>query len=193
MTRSAGRGTKDGAPPAPALSVVAFWRAAGYGRWFAKSDMFDALVRMRLLRLHEKAARGTLDAWDATAEGALALLILLDQAPRNMFRGTPRAFATDGRALAVADAAIRRGFDRRISPALRHFFYLPFEHSEDPAAQARCVRLMSRMRDADALRWAEIHADVIARFGRFPHRNAILGRASTQEEIVFLERGGFSG
>lgn len=155
--------------------------------------MFDALVRLRLFRLHEQAAQGGLDSWDATAEGALALLILLDQAPRNMFRETLRAFATDGRALAVAEAAVARGLDLRVPSRLRHFFYLPFEHSEDPAAQARCVRLVSRMRDADTLRWAEIHADVIARFGRFPHRNAILGRISTPAEIEFLRNGGFSG
>lgn len=178
--------------PPDALAVVAFWRAAGYGRWYGGGPTFDRLARMRLGRARDAAERGDLDHWDMTPDGTLALLILLDQAPRNIFRGTPRAFATDHRALAVAEATIARGFDLRVPPALRSFFYLPFEHSEDPAAQARCVRLMSRMRDAEAFRFAEIHADVIARFGRFPHRNAILGRTSTREEIEFLESGGFS-
>lgn len=155
--------------------------------------MFDALVRARLGRLHEAAASGALDHWGATPEGALALLILLDQAPRNIFRGTPRAFATDPLALAIAEVAVDRGLDRRVPKTMRWFFYLPFEHAENPAAQARCVALFEAMNEPDGLRYARIHADVIDRFGRFPHRNAILGRSSTEDERRFLAEGGFSG
>ncbi len=179
--------------PSSALAVGAFWRAAGYDRWFGASAVFDALVRTRLGRLHDDAATGALDPWDATPEGVLALLILLDQAPRNIFRGTPQAFATDPLALAIAEAAIDRGFDRRVPKAMRWFFYLPFEHAEDPAAQARCVALFQAMNEPDGLRYARIHADVIERFGRFPHRNPILGRSSTEDERRFLAEGGFSG
>lgn len=181
------------AAPRDALSVVGFWRAAGYPRWFAKSDAFDALVRMRLARGHAAAAAGALDSWDETPAGALALLILLDQAPRNLFRGLARAFASDARAVAVAQAAVARRFDRRVPRALRMFFYLPFEHAEDAALQARCVALFAAHGDPELLRYAKIHADVIARFGRFPHRNAVLGRRPTKQERAFLDSGGFAG
>ncbi|WP_020180114.1 DUF924 family protein [Methylopila sp. M107] len=179
--------------PRSALAVAAFWRAAGFDRWFAVDPAFDALTRARLGRLHEAAAGGGLDHWDETPEGALALLILLDQAPRNMFRGGPRAFATDAIALAVAEAALARGFDRRVAKGMRWFFYLPFEHSEDPAAQALCISLFAAMNEPEGVRYAQTHADVIARFGRFPHRNDILGRSSTSDERRFLAEGGFSG
>lgn len=179
--------------PSQALAVVAFWRAAGYARWFTKSDRFDALVRLRLGRVQEAAAVGALDHWDETPAGALALLILLDQAPRNLFRGDPRAFATDALALAVAEAAIARGFDRRATRAMRMFFYLPFEHAEDAGHQSRCVALFRAHGDAEALRFAELHADIIDRFGRFPHRNPALGRATTEAEHAFLKSGGFAG
>ena len=179
--------------PHEALSVAAFWRAAGYDRWFTKSDLFDALTRLRLGRLHEAAALGLLDHWDETPVGTAALLILLDQAPRNLFRGSPRAFAADERALGVATAAVARRFDDRVPADLRWFFYLPFEHAENADAQDLSVALFARLGDADGLKYAEIHADVIRRFGRFPHRNAILGRASTKKERAFLAEGGFSG
>lgn len=180
------------APP-QASAIVAFWRAAGKARWFARSDTFDALTRMRLGAPYRLAARGRLDHWDETPVGSLALLILLDQAPRNMFRGTPRAFATDGSALEIADAALARGFDRRFTKAMRRFFYLPFEHAENEAHQARCVALFAKMGEPQGIRFAEIHADAIARFGRFPHRNAILDRRSTPQETAYLADGGFSG
>ena len=179
--------------PDEALAVVAFWRAAGYARWFDKSDGFDALTRLRLGRLHAAATRGGFSDWAKTPEGACALLILLDQAPRNLFRGTARAFATDAAALAVADAAIARRFDRRVPKATAWFFYLPFEHAENPDHQRRCVTLFKALGAPDGLRYAELHAEIIARFGRFPHRNAILGRASTAEEDAFLKDGGFAG
>ena len=179
------------AQPSPA-DVVAFWRAAGPKKWFEKDAAFDDDIRRRFLALHEAAAAGKLTAWEASAEGALALLILLDQFPRNMFRGQARAFATDPLARAIASRAILNGFDGAF-PDMRGFFYLPFEHSEDLADQQRGLTLYKAAGDADGLKWAGIHADIIRRFGRFPHRNAVLGRVSTPEEQKFLDDGGFSG
>ncbi len=176
---------------APA-EVVAFWRDAGADKWFTKDAGFDAAVRTRFLDTYEAAVRGELAAWEASADAALALVLVLDQFPRNMFRGEARVYAADALARAVADRAIARGFDREAGD-LRKFFYLPFEHSEDPADQQRCVALNRAAGDADALKWAEHHADIIRRFGRFPHRNAALGRASTPEEEAFLAEGGFAG
>ncbi len=178
------------AQPSPA-DVVAFWRAAGPEHWFKKDAGFDADVRRRFLKLHEAAAAGKLTDWEASAEGALALLILLDQFPRNMFRGEARAFASDPLARAVASRAILNGFDGAF-PDLRGFFYLPFEHSEDLADQERGLTLYKAIGDAAGVKWAEIHADIIRRFGRFPHRNAVLGRVSTPEEQKFLDDGGFA-
>ena len=169
--------------------VFAFWRAAGSGKWFDTDDAFDSEIRTRFLGTYEAAASGALNSWEATPEGALALVLLLDQFPRNMFR----AFAADPLARAVADRAIARGFDERVPRSEQLFFYLPFEHSEDPADQERSVALCRNSGDADALKWAELHADVIRRFGRFPHRNPILGRASTPDEEAFLASGGFAG
>ena len=175
-----------------AADVIAFWRAAGPKRWFEKDAAFDDDIRRRFLKVHEAAAAGKLTAWEANAEGALALLILLDQFPRNMFRGQARAFASDPLALAVASRAILNGFDG-VFPDLRGFFYLPFEHSENLADQEKGVAFYKAVGDADGVKWAEIHADIIRRFGRFPHRNAVLGRVSTPEEQKFLDDGGFAG
>jgi len=184
----------DGAsrPTATPQDVLAFWRAAGPDKWFTKDDGFDAEIRGRFLATYEAAAAETL-GWDDTPEGTLALLIVLDQFPRNMFRGSARAFAADPLAREVATRAIARGFDQQVVLAERAFFYLPFEHSEAPADQERCVALNRASGDADALKWAELHADIIRRFGRFPHRNAVLGRATTPEEQAFLDGGGFAG
>jgi len=180
-----------GAAATPA-EIVAFWRTAGPKRWFEKDAAFDDEVRRRFLGTHEAAASGKLTAWEQNAQGALALLILLDQYPRNMFRGQARAFATDTLARAVASRAILNGFDGAF-PDMRGFFYLPFQHSEDIKDQERGVALYKASGDADGLKWAELHADIIRRFGRFPHRNAILGRVSTPEEQAFLDGGGFAG
>lgn len=139
------------------------------------------------------AARGQYDGWADTAEGALALLILLDQFPRNLFRGSAHSYATDGKARAVARAAIARGFHREVAPELRQFFLLPFEHSESLADQDEARRLADELGDPDTRKWADIHRDIIARFGRFPHRNAALGRETTPAEQEFLDDGGFSG
>ncbi len=183
MTRSA---------PTPA-DIVAFWREAGPDRWFEKDEKFDDDIRRRFLKTYEAAAAGGLAGWEASPESALALLILLDQFPRNMFRGQARAFATDPLARAITAGALVRGFDSQLPPELRSFFYLPFEHSENLADQERGVTLYKAADDADGLKWALVHADIIRRFGRFPHRNAVLGRVSTPEELEFLAGGGFAG
>jgi uncharacterized protein (DUF924 family) len=172
--------------------VVGFWRAAGPDRWFERDAAFDDEIRRRFLGLHEAAAAGKLTGWEQSAEGALALLILLDQFPRNMFRGQARAFATDPLALAIASRAILNGYDGAI-PDLRSFFYLPFMHSELLADQERAIAFYRARADSDNLKWAELHADIIRRFGRFPHRNAVLGRVTTPEEQAFLDGGGFAG
>ena len=178
--------------PVTPQTVLACWRAAGPDKWFEHDETFDAEIRARFLATYEQAAAGRL-AWDGTAEGALALVIVLDQFPRNMFRGSARVYAADPLARDVASRAIERGFDRMFSPADRQFFYLPFEHSESLADQERCVALNRASGDAEAIKWAEHHADIIRRFGRFPHRNKVLGRASTAEEQAFLDAGGFAG
>jgi uncharacterized protein (DUF924 family) len=173
--------------------IVAFWRDAGPERWFAPDGDFDRLITSRFQALHEAAARAELAAFEDTAEGALALLILLDQFPRNMFRGSARAFATDALARAVADRAIARGFDQATDATLRPFFYLPFMHSETLADQDRCVALNAALGDQGQLRYAREHRDIIAAFGRFPHRNRTLGRDTTPAERKFLDDGGFAG
>jgi uncharacterized protein (DUF924 family) len=172
--------------------VLAFWRAAGPDKWFTKDDAFDAEIRARFLATYEAAAAGQL-AWDGDPAGALALVIVLDQFPRNIFRDSARAFAADPLARQVTTGAIDRGFDQQVVLAERSFFYLPFEHSEALADQERCIALNRASGDADALKWAELHADIIRRFGRFPHRNKVLGRATTSDEQAFLDGGGFAG
>jgi uncharacterized protein (DUF924 family) len=172
--------------------VVAFWREAGSSLWFAKDAEFDRRFRERFLRTHEVATRGKLDHWLATPIGALALILLLDQFPRNAFRGTPRMYASDAHARAVADTAVTVGHDRQISLEMRAFVYLPFGHSEDIADQDRSVRLIRQLGEIPAAR-AEGHRDIIRRFGRFPHRNPIVGRTMTAEEQDFLDQGGFAG
>lgn len=180
------------AVPAAARGVVDFWREAGPEMWFAKDPAFDGRFRDRFATEYEAAARGELDHWLATPIGALGLLILLDQYPRNSFRGTPRMYATDSLARKVADEAIRRGHDRSVEPAMQIFVYLPLGHSEDLRDQERCVELNKRLGEP-SLTHAKGHHDIIERFGRFPHRNAILGRTSRPEETKFLAEGGFAG
>lgn len=176
-----------------AQAVVDFWRDAGPQKWFKKDEDFDARFKARFLAAHEAAAMGKLDSWAGTADGALALLVLLDQFPRNAWRDTPRMYATDGKALDVARRAVDAGLDMQVEdPGLRAFFYLPFMHSESLAAQDRSVELC-RNANEDNLRFAVHHRDIVARFGRFPHRNAVLGRESTPEEVKFLDEGGFTG
>jgi len=170
--------------------LVDFWRDAGAGKWFRGGAAFDEACRSRFGELHHAAARGELDGWLRDAEGALALVLLLDQIPRNIFRGSGHAFATDPLALHYATRALDAGFDAQIEPALRFFFYLPFEHSEAMADQQRAVELFTALEDPDLLGYAVAHRDVIAQFGRFPHRNAALGRTKTPGEQAWLDAGG---
>ena len=190
---------------AQAQDVLDFWflppdnRDYGQarGEWFRKDDAFDAHIRARFGTLIDAAIEGGLRAWEATPHGALARLIVLDQFTRNVYRGTPRAFAGDAQALALAVALTQAGQDQLLPPMLRAFAYLPFEHAEDLAMQARAVELFQLLSQAQPgfdgmLDYAERHQEVIARFGRFPHRNAILGRASTPQEVEFLRQPGSS-
>lgn len=177
--------------PAQAQAVVDFWRRNS-GHWFSKSARFDRQFRERFLALHTAAASGALAGWNDTPDGALALLILLDQFPRNAFRGTARMYATDALARDYARTAVAAGFMDEVDPPLRLFFCLPFAHSEDLADQDFSVALNSRLGN-----WTRSHAlghrDIIRRFGRFPHRNALLGRRTTLAEQAFLDGGGFAG
>jgi uncharacterized protein (DUF924 family) len=170
--------------------LLAFWREAGMGKWFRGGAAFDDECRARWQDAHFAAARRECDDWMADADGALALVLLLDQIPRNIFRGSGHAFATDPLALHYAGRAVDAGFDAQVEPALRFFFYLPFEHSEAMADQQRAVALFTALGDANLLGYAAAHRDVIARFGRFPHRNAALGRINTPDEQAWLEAGG---
>lgn len=173
--------------------ILGFWREAGYDKWFGKDDAFDAAIHTRFAALWRTAAGGELASWEASDDGALALVIVLDQFPRNMFRGTPQAFSSDALARTVAARAMARGADARAEPALRQFFYLPLMHSEDLADQQACVVLYEALGDPHELEYAVEHRDIIARFGRFPHRNRALGRATTADEQAYLNSGGFSG
>jgi uncharacterized protein (DUF924 family) len=173
-------------------TVLTFWRGAGPDKWFTRDDAFDADIRDKFLATYEAAAAGKLSAWEASAEGALALAIVLDQFPRNMFRGLARCYAADPLARQVANRALKRGYDQDVAEEERRFFFLPFMHSEDMDDQKRCVALYREAGDED-LTYAERHADIIRRFGRFPHRNAALGRATTPEEQAYLDDGGFKG
>ena len=176
-----------------AAECVAFWVDAGWEKWFTKNPDFDEEFRRRFLDLHFEAARREHDGWIESPEGALALMILLDQLPRNAFRGTAHMFATDPLARMYAHEAIRRGHDKAFDDGmLPAFFYLPFEHSEDIADQKLSVRLFNVL-GGDWIKYADEHHDIIVRFGRFPHRNPQLGRESTAEERRFLEGGGFAG
>jgi len=186
------------------VEVLEFWFGAPdspeFGRnrkrWFEKSTEFDALVRERFQATHEAAAAGRLDGWTERPLPALALVVTLDQFPRNMFRGTPRAFATDPQALAAARGAVARGFDQTLLPVQRTFAYLPFEHAEDRDAQRESLRLCDRLAretaSVDVLTYPMLHYAIVDRFGRFPHRNAILGRESSAAELAFLAQPGSS-
>lgn len=172
--------------------VLAFWREAGPEKWFSKDEAFDQDCRDRFMPTYEAAARGDLNEWELTPEGALAVILLLDQFPRNMFRGMRETYKTDPVALMVADRAIERGFDKKVEPEFRRFFYLPFMHSESLRHQERSVALNEALGE-DSIKWARHHRDIVARFGRFPHRNAILGRETTPEEEAFLRESDFRG
>jgi uncharacterized protein (DUF924 family) len=175
-----------------AAEIVSFWRQAGPQKWFERDDAFDLTIKSKFLAAHEAAARGELATFADSAEGTLALLILLDQFPRNMFRDNARAFATDPLARTVASAALARGFDQATDASMRQFFYLPFMHSELIADQDRSVQLCAACGDTELEKFATEHRAIIAKFGRFPHRNRALGRETTPGELAFLEKGGFA-
>ena len=187
-----------------AKEILDFWFGkpdeADYGKprkvWFIKNPEFDKEVRSRFLYDYQQAAAGQLDDWKESPLTCLALIILLDQFPRNIFRGQPQAFATDPQALAYAKYAVKRGFYKKLLPIQREFVYLPFEHSENLAAQHQCIELFSTLKDhpecASGVDYAHRHLKVIERFGRFPHRNEILGRETTPEEAEFLKQRGSS-
>ncbi len=173
-------------------NIVAFWREAGPDRWFEKDDLFDTACRHSFLDQHMAAAARRHDDWLATPEGALALVLLTDQIPRNIFRGTAHMYATDPLARHYARQAVNASLMDRLEPDLAGFLFLPFEHSEAPEDQDLSVALCQRL-GGSWLEYAEHHRDIIRRFGRFPHRNALLGRKNTTEETEFLATGGFSG
>lgn len=187
-----------------AKKILDFWfgqpDGASYGKprqvWFVKKPEFDLEMRTRFVSDYEQAAAGNLDDWKNSPQNCLALILLLDQFPRNMFRGTPGAFATDWQALSTAQYAIAQAYDRELLPVQRWFVYLPFEHSENLEHQNQAVALYEQLRDdpdsADPINYAIRHREVILRFGRFPHRNAILGRVSTPDEEAFLQQPGSS-
>jgi uncharacterized protein (DUF924 family) len=177
----------DGVPTAAA--IVDFWRDAGPAKWFNGGDAFDAETRRFLEAAHFAAARRELEAWIDAADGALALLILLDQVPRNIFRGSAHSYATDPLALQYAERILASGLDREVDPGLRVFCYMPFEHSEAIGDQERAVALMADLGET-YLGYAVRHLEVIERFGRFPHRNHALGRVNTADEQAWLDAGG---
>lgn len=188
--------------PADFSDVLDFWfappqsRERGLNRkaWFRKDERFDEQIRERFLPTFEAASAGKLDAWSSTPYAGLALIVVLDQFPRNLYRGEARAFSSDARALSAARRFVERRFDRVLRPLERVFAYLPFEHCEDLAVQRRALALFERLERhpecADFLEYARRHHEIIARFGRFPHRNEVLGRTSSTEEAAFLQQPG---
>ena len=174
-------------------AILAFWfEDLSPSQWFGQDAAVDAACHDRFGALYERLALRVPPDWLDTADGCLAAVIVLDQFPRNMFRNNPRAFTTDTDALAIAKNAIDKGFDEQLGPLQRKFLYMPFQHGEDPAAQARSVELFALLGDPRTLDFAQRHKDIIDRFGRFPHRNGILGRPSTDEERAFLDTPGSS-
>ena len=177
--------------------VIECWLRHGPEAWFSRNEALDAEIEADYADLHFKASRCELSDWEETPEGTLALLLLLDQFPRNLFRGSAHSYATDPLARTTAHRALAKGFDKRVEPVLRPFFYLPFEHSEEMEDQKFSVSLLEKHRDetgdAEPLKWAIVHLELIERFGRFPHRNTALGRQTTAEEQAYLDNDGFKG
>lgn len=179
------------------LAIIDFWLRHGPAAWFSRNAALDAEIAADFTDLHFQASRCEFSDWEETPEGTLALLLLLDQFPRNLFRGSGHSYATDPLARAIAHRALARRFDKEVTPILRPFFYLPFEHSEDLEDQKVSIALFEQHRDetgdAEPLKWAIVHLDLIERFGRFPHRNAALGRETTPDEQAYLDADGFKG
>lgn len=179
--------------PATPNDILTFWTNAGPQKWYAAKPAFDETIRLKFEPTHHIAARGGYDDWAVTPQGALALLILLDQFPRNLYRNSAHAFATDPKARAIARMAAEKGWHAQVEPPMRQFMLLPFEHSEEIADQDYGLALAEALGDPEMIKWHRIHRDVIARFGRFPHRNPALGRTTTAEEQAFLDDSGFAG
>ena len=173
--------------------VTDFWEQAGENRWFTKDAAFDGALNVRFRAALAEAGNGAFDHWGKTPEGALGLVILLDQVSRNIHRGSPLAFAADGKALRLAKHWIGQGFHQKLPAPRACWLIMPFEHAEELDAQHRGVALFRTMGLQDKAHWAQIHLVIIARFGRFPHRNPVLGRTSTPAELAFLKSGGFAG
>lgn len=183
----------DATPGITPADILKFWRDAGWDRWYTKNHDFDAEITQRFSAVRDTAVAGDLASWEASDDGTLALIILLDQFPRNIFRNDPRAFSSDHLARNLAVHAIDRGVDQRVDPLLRQFVYLPLMHAENLADQERCCALFRLTDETENQKYADEHADIIRRFGRFPHRNRILGRTTTPDEQAFLDGGGFAG
>ncbi|HEX7887696.1 MAG TPA: DUF924 family protein [Phenylobacterium sp.] len=173
--------------------ILGFWGNAGPKQWYAANPRFDAAIRLKFEAVHHAAARGEYDKWAEAADGALALLILLDQFPRNLYRRSAHAFATDPKAVAIARRATDLGWHLQLEPRMRQFMLLPFQHSENIADQDLGLALVEDLDDPEMMKWTVIHRDIIVRFGRFPHRNPMLGRTTTAAEQQFLDEGGFGG
>ncbi len=173
--------------------VIAFWRDAGRDKWFKKDAEFDQSIVERFAALHDEVAAGGKRDWAKTPDGALALILVLDQFSRNMFRGSSKAFAQDEMASDLAREAMVAGFDKKVAPQLAPFFHLPFMHSERIADQERALLDCHALGSDENLKYARIHEQAIRRFGRFPHRNPVLGRHTTPAEQAYLDDGGFAG
>jgi uncharacterized protein (DUF924 family) len=173
--------------------ITDFWFEAGEHKWFTKDAVFDGALSARFGGALAEARTGAYDRWAVTPKGALGLVILLDQVSRNIHRSSPLAFAADARALAIAKQSVAKGFLSKMPAPRAMWFCMPFEHSENIDDQWRCLGLFQTMGLNEMAHWAKVHLDIIARFGRFPHRNRVLGRVSTPEELAFLQAGGFSG
>jgi uncharacterized protein (DUF924 family) len=173
--------------------VISFWKQAGPARWFTKDMAFDGQLSVHFKQALAEARNGAFDHWMETPESALALIVMLDQFSRNIHRGSPLMFAADAKALALAKQSVAQGLHHGFPAPERMWFFMPYEHAEDLDAQWRCVGLFEATGFAEMAYYARMHLDIIQRFGRFPHRNPILGRTSTAEEIAFLKGGGFGG
>ncbi len=173
--------------------VVDFWLSQPEEAYFAADEDFDERLRKKFAASHAAALSGDLDGWADSRDGRLALILLLDQMSRNLKRGTPAMFAADPKALALAARAIELGDDDGCEASVKRWYYMPFMHSEELSDQKRCVDLCRQPGLDETLPYAIAHRDIISKFGRFPHRNELLGRAMTAEEQAFLDAGGFSG
>lgn len=174
--------------------ILEYWSALGSDGWWTKNDAVDREIVSRFGALHDQAVAGDLGDWTETPDGALALVIILDQFSRNMFRGDAKTFAQDPLAFKIAKSAIQKGWDTEVQEDLRMFFYLPYEHSESILVQQQSLRLFNTVRSVpNSMKAAREHHDIIKRFGRFPHRNAVLGRHTTPAEQAYLDGGGFKG